>query len=644
MQEDPTREKHLLGWLALGFLLVLLIKLYLAAVLDLYSDEIFYWWASTRLSLAYSDLPFMTALLAGLGSGFEPASALQVRSLFLVLGSCLPALVYWVAVPIYGRRMAIESAALTLCLPLGGFMGLLAVPDVPLVFFGLLSIGSFERALRTDQWLWWLATGLWVALGLCTHYRFFLYPSAAIIYLALFAPARTQWRNHRLWCSIVIASLGLIPILWFNLSNQLSSASFYLVERHPWEFQPMGLLHIFKQAGLVTPPLYLVFLFTIWQLFKRSKANIASAALLLSFALTNLLVYLVLAPWTDANSTSIHWPLSAYFPLLVAVPESLRILYGSLAARRSSSFALKVVGAVPAFGFAGTLIAFIGIGSQAFQEPLQQIVGTGVLSNKMAGWKTFSVETEAYLDSFFYQVEPFVLTDNYYTAAQVEFAGLSNATLTLDQDKAVRDGRITQLQLWNKSLPGLKQYKGQPALFITEDSTLEVDDKTALMALVCNASNEVSPLGELNLFNGDKIFSFYQIHALIDPARESAERATPCPYPIHAWLDQPSHGDELSGLANVTGWAYSEDVGVERVDLLIDGERIASAEYGLSREDVVEVRNIQSDPNAPALGSGLQFDTTAFENGNYELAIEARNRQGSRTVYGKRSVRISNQP
>ena len=120
------------------------------------------------------------------------------------------------------------------------------------------------------------------------------------------------------------AALGLIPILWFNLNNQLSSASFYLVERHPWEFQAAGLLHAFEQAGLVTPPLYFCLILTLFRLYRGAKLGQRSDALLFSFAITNLSVYLVLAPWADATSTSIHWPLSGYFPLLVVLPATLK--------------------------------------------------------------------------------------------------------------------------------------------------------------------------------------------------------------------------------------------------------------------------------------------------------------------------------
>ena len=130
----------------IGFGLILIIKLVLASALDLYSDEIFYWLASTRPALAYSDLPFMTSQLVGLGTTFGGNNAFAVRICFLLLGSSLPFLVYWVARPLTNQQQALESAALTLCLPLAGFLGLLAVPDVPLLFFGILALGNFERA------------------------------------------------------------------------------------------------------------------------------------------------------------------------------------------------------------------------------------------------------------------------------------------------------------------------------------------------------------------------------------------------------------------------------------------------------------------------------------------------------------------
>ncbi|GJM12347.1 MAG: membrane protein [Pseudohongiella sp.] len=644
MQDSTQQEggklpvhKFLLG----GIALLLVSKIFLASVLDLYSDEVFYWQASANPAIAYSDLPFMTALLIGLGSALDSYNTLAARGLFILVGSSLPLLVYWIAKPVTTSKQAIESAALSLCLPLAGFLGLLAVPDVPLIFFGLLAIGNFERALRTDHLQHWILTGVFVALGLCTHYRFFLYPAAAILFLAFFKAEHRQWKNPRLWLSMLIASLGLIPILWFNLSNQLSSASFYFVDRHPWEFQTSGLLHAFKQAGLVTPGLYILFGYTIFLMFKKARDGDRSAALLLSFALINISVYLLLAPWTDATSTSIHWPLSGYFPLLVYVPFALRCASQLLSTKFSAQTAHRLVLAIPVIGFVGTLTALFGVGSQAFQLQLQPLIGSGVLSNKMAGWKQFSSHVDELLTSEFAS-SPLLLTDNYYTLAQSEFAGLTSAGFTLDEEKAVRDGRIAQYQIWGKDVAGLERVAADEYLFIAEDSTLDTAAKHELLQGLCARTEQLSHLGELSLFNGDKKFSFYRGSALHATSSPEQVQAAPCPLPSIAWIDSPARGAELSGVFEVNGWAYNEDIGIESISLLVDGIAIAEVNYGGSRPDVVEVMNVQSDPNRPNIGYNYSFDSNQFANGSYQLEIEVRNNLGIRQKYGERRIEVSN--
>lgn len=637
--ESTLAYRRLLIGAAAVYVLVQALKLFFASRLDLYSDEIFYWLASTRPALAYSDLPFVTAQLAGLGHALAPGSALAVRALFLLLGASVPLLVYWLARPLATPRQALEAGALSLCIPLGGFLGLLAVPDVPLIVLGLLAVGCFERALRGNAWGYWLATGIFTALGLSTHYRFVLYPAATILFLLLYPPARSHWRRPGLWLAMLVASIGLIPIAWFNLNHDLSSASFYFVDRHPWEFQASGLLHLCKQIGLVTPPLYALLAYTAWWLWQQARKGVAVAALLLSLALTHILVYLVLAPWADANSTSIHWPLSGYFPLLVLLPAAVRDLRNRLAGRFSGRQLRFGLATTVGIGLLGTLVAILGVGSQAYQLPLQRLLGPGVLSNKMAGWQAFSDHTRELLAEQFTRQQPVLITDNYYTAAQAMFAGLGDEVYTLDRDKAVRDGRITQLVLWEMDTSHLERAAGKPALYINEDSSLEVEDKQALLADFCHYSEHIQHLGDLSLFNGDKAFSFYSADRL-QPRQDS--RARPCPFPMRAWIDAPAEGSSLSGPVSVNGWAFSEDIGVAEVSLLLDGKPVQQLDYGIPRPDVVTAMAVDSDPNAPNLGFGGQWDSRTVNNGRYQLAIEIRNRQGSVMRYGAREVRVVN--
>ena len=626
----------------MGIGLLIVVKFVLAGALDLYSDEIFYWFASTRPALAYSDLPAMTALLAGLGSSLDSGNALATRLPFILMGSSIPGLIYWLALPITGTKQALQAAALTICIPLGGFLGLLAVPDVPLLFFGLLAIGFFERSLRTDKTSCWILTGVTVALGLSTHYRFLLYPAAASVILLAFRPERKQWANPRFWLAVLLAAVGLIPVIWVNMQNQLASASFYFVDRHPWEFQASGLLHLFKQAGAVSPPLYIIFVMTLWQLLLRARDGNREAALLLSFAATNLLVYLLLAPWTDATSTSLHWPLSGYFPLLVFAPQVLESLYLKLAQRFKLALARRLVLAIPLLGFCGSLVALAGVGSQAYQLPLQAVVGKGVLSNKMAGWSEFSQHTRTVLNENFSGQLPLVVTDNYYTGAQLEFAGVTTDVITVDSRKAVSDGRITQLQIWDIHRSGLQRYLDSPVLFITEDSTLNIPDKQLILAEMCQYVDSLASLDQLSLFNGDKRFSYYRGNRVLYFEPSPEYRATPCPFPAWGWIDSPATDAVMNGLFQIQGWAYQEDIGLEAVYLLLDNKIVADLNYGVHRPDVAEAMQVQSDPNAPDLGYSYQLDTRQFANGEYTVAIRMIDRTGVASEYGERRVSIRN--
>ena len=620
---------------------LLIIKVFLALKLDLYSDEVFYWQASSLPAIAYSDLPFMTAFLVGLGSSVDSHSTLAVRTFFILIGFSIPFLIYWLALPITNKKDALQSAFLTLCLPLLGFLGLLAVPDAPLIFFGILSMGFFERALRTNLIKFWIATGVFVALGLSTHYRFLLYPASAILFLIFFSPVRKQWKNPRLWLCMLIASIGLIPILWFNFSYSFESASFYFVDRHPWEFDRAGLLHVIEQALITSPPMYLLFLTAIYLMIEKVRTRFLPAALLLSFSLTNLLIFAMLAPWSDSNSTTLHWPLSGYTPLIVFLPESLRLIDNWFSSKGHKRAARLLIAIIPAIGLCGTFGILLGIGSQAFQAPLQKVFGEEILSTKMAGWKQFTeytkqLVTEINLDSF-----PTIVTDNYYTAAQLEFAGLEGNIYTLDKSKALKDGRLRQYQIWGKHQNGLIQQAHKPALFITEDSVLSITEKHKLIEEMCLYSEELVFSSELSLFGRAKTFSYYSTTNLLDPEQKLTNRA-PCPVPPKAWIDIPRADSILSGKVTVAGWAYNEELGVESIEIMLDGQAVAKANYGLLRGDVASALNVQTDPNTPNLGFEVEIDTTLIENGNHWLELILVNGQGNSLPYGKRLLKIDN--
>lgn len=638
-QNKPTPLNRPLIILCLLGLLATAIKLFLAMRLELYSDEIFYWQAAQFPALAYSDLPFMAALLAGLGAELFGNHPVAVRSVFLLMGCSVPALIYWLARPLTDHRQALASAILTFCLPMAAFLGLLAVPDVPLIFWGLLFIGYLERATRCGHWRWWLLAGIVAALGLSTHYRFSLYVFAALIFMLVSRSHWHYWRSSRLWLAGMIAMIGLYPALSFNLVHDLSGIDYHLLSRHPWRFQSEGLLHPFIQGTLVTPLLYMLLWVTLWMLFKKARAGDTRAGLIAAFAATNLGVYLILAPWSDTTRTTLHWPLSGYMPLLVYAPQAMSMLKGWLTSRYTARHASYIVRAIPVTGFIGTLLLFVGIGSQGFNQQLQTVLGTGVLSNKMAGWQPLAHHIRALQDRYQLPADGLVVTDNYYTSAQIAFAMTEARPYTIDEDKTVRDGRYAQYAIWQKDDAGLRQLAGEQALFVTEDSTLDINEKLAVMDRACNLFSELTLLDQLFLYQGDKIFSFYlgsNIQATAD------NMAGNCPRPSHLWLDQPAASATISGLTVVSGWAVNHGLGVSRIRILLNGVAAGDVRRTVARQDVLEIRQAHDDPGAPHLGFEYELDTRNLSNGRYQLTLEVVSGAGERQLGATRHITISN--
>ena len=139
-----------------------LVNLGLAARLPLFVDEAFYWQEGRHLAWAYSDLPGMTAWLARIGDAWAPGSTLALRLPFLLIGAAIPCLVARMASREVDPDRGWQAGSLAVLLPLSGSLGLMALPDVPLLFATVLCLDASLRLLREVT----PAAALELALGL----------------------------------------------------------------------------------------------------------------------------------------------------------------------------------------------------------------------------------------------------------------------------------------------------------------------------------------------------------------------------------------------------------------------------------------------------------------------------------------------
>ncbi|MEH7009815.1 Ig-like domain-containing protein [Neobacillus niacini] len=103
------------------------------------------------------------------------------------------------------------------------------------------------------------------------------------------------------------------------------------------------------------------------------------------------------------------------------------------------------------------------------------------------------------------------------------------------------------------------------------------------------------------------------------------------------FLDAPSNGSIVKGISTVRGW-FLDDDGIARVDVLVDGQIVGQAKYGLSRLDVQKFYPEYNNANA---GYEFVLDTQNYSNGTHTIAVRATGKNGS-TKQFEHSVSIQN--
>ncbi len=437
--------------------LMALLKLRLALALDLFADEAFYHQAARRLDWAYMDQPGMTAALVHLGNALCGHHLLGTRLPFLLLGTLFPPLVYALACAYVPRQQALLAATLALALPAYAWLGLTALPDVPLVLCSTLMLLCFERAARTARLSWWAGTGLCCAFGFATHYRFVLAPAAGLLYLLVHRDHRRLLASPGPWLCGLIAALGLIPGLVYNLQHDFAPLRYFLLVRNQEAFRPTRIpTFLLKQAMLVTPLAFGFLVAALVVLWRRVRAGQSQLWLPLLHAGLPLLLFLIMSPHHHTGVQSMHWLLPAYPALLVFATEPLCAWY------RAGRWRRWLAIAAPLSALLLALVALLGL--------TLPIAATVALRQPFLGWRELSARTERHLARF--PQPPLLVADHYKSGASLEFHLDGRQVFIMAHSKNFEHGRQNQFDLWANGEAELRRHEGEQALLVVETSEI----------------------------------------------------------------------------------------------------------------------------------------------------------------------------
>src|SRR6202165_4460752 len=283
---DSSAFRQLLAVAALVVALTALRVIY-ASLIDLRTDEAYYWTWSKENVLSFLDHPPMIAWFIRFGTAIFGDTNLGVRFAgivaMLVTQLLLADIVRRVTHDFRSVVIAVlmPEAALYYGLPISKVS-----PDVALIPFAVAMVWALVRLHESGDGRWWLAAGVFAGLALLSKFTaVMLVPAVAAFMLV------PDWRRRWLlspypWLAALIAGVLFLPVLIWNAGHDWASFRFQFVRAtatHELSLRTVGdfIGLQFGLVGFILLPVVLSGLaLTAWRGYRRGDA----VAILLSTA------------------------------------------------------------------------------------------------------------------------------------------------------------------------------------------------------------------------------------------------------------------------------------------------------------------------------------------------------------------------
>ena len=250
-----------------------------ASLIDLRTDEAYYWTWSKENVLSFLDHPPMIAWFIRFGTAIFGDTNFGVR-----FAGMLAMLVTQLLLADIVRRVThdIRAVVLALLMPEAAlYYGLLMAkvsPDVALIPFAVAMLWALVRLHESGDGRWWLAAGVFAGLALLSKFTAVMLIPAVLAFM-LVPDWRRRWlRSPYPWLAALIAVVVFLPVLIWNAGHDWASFKFQFVRAtatHELSLRTVGDF-IGLQFGLVGFILLPVVLsgvaLTAWRGYRRGDA------------------------------------------------------------------------------------------------------------------------------------------------------------------------------------------------------------------------------------------------------------------------------------------------------------------------------------------------------------------------------------
>lgn len=271
-----------------------------AGLSGLLDDEAYYWMYGRVPAWGYFDHPPLTGLLTRAGTSLFNDS-LGVRFFFVLLST---ATILGID-SLLGKRDDRLFYAIVLGIGLLQFGGIIAVPDVPLMFFTVLFFLSYRRFVSIQGPLQILLMGLTTACMLYAKYH-----GVLVVLFTLLSNPRLflRWQTY---AAGLVALLLFAPHLQWQFNHDFPSFRYHLFERNAAVYKSEYTIeYLLGQLALAGP---LIGWLLIWAAFRSKPFDYTEKAL--KYNLVGIYAFFLLS--TFKGRVEANWTAPAFIPLVV---------------------------------------------------------------------------------------------------------------------------------------------------------------------------------------------------------------------------------------------------------------------------------------------------------------------------------------
>lgn len=289
--------------LKITLIILFLFQIVVAMGFELAHDEAYYWIYSRHLDWGYFDHPPFVGVVIKMFS-FLPHSEIAVRIGFILLQFASVIILFALTSNWW------MSLLLFFSFPLASFTGLLALPDIPLLFMTACYCYQLKKYLEEDSLKNSSLLGLIIALLFYAKYH-----GVLLVFFTMLAVPKLLVRKS----FYVVAAVALVcffPHLWWQYAHDFSTLRYHFLERPKSSFSfKRSLEFIGLQvglAGVLAGP-------TVWWILVKNKTGDAFTRSMKFISIGTVLFFLFSS---FSKKVEANWTIFLAIPMIVLVADS----------------------------------------------------------------------------------------------------------------------------------------------------------------------------------------------------------------------------------------------------------------------------------------------------------------------------------